>query len=54
MGMKYWEIRMENPVAEKVAGFLERIRPELKPHAVIPDRNSRPFWPRFNEPCSPV
>jgi hypothetical protein len=29
--MKYWEIRMENPGARKVADLLERICPELKP-----------------------
>jgi hypothetical protein len=29
--MKYWEIRIENPGAKKVAALLERICPELKP-----------------------
>jgi hypothetical protein len=30
MGMKYREIRMKNPVREKSAAHLKRIRPELK------------------------
>src|SRR5262245_61936689 len=33
MGMKYWEIRMENPERGKSAALLKGIRPELKPIA---------------------